>query len=169
MKSLIWMMFSVPCLSIAQVASFSVEVSKDSILFGNNLKVTYTLKNADGKFEPPAFSEFTVISGPNTSTSMYSVNGNTTRTTAYTYFIQPKKEGEFFIEEAYLVHRTDESKNLTADAVKIVVLPNPDGIIENDPGTTTQNLFFSWPMETERILPQEESQAARPKRKIKRI
>lgn len=153
----------------AQVSSFSVEVDRDSVLMGNMIKVTYVLKNVDGKFEAPTFQDFVVVSGPNTSTSMYSINGNTSKTTTYTFFIKPKKEGQLFIEEAYLIHRTDEEKNMTADAIKINVLPNPDGIIEDAPMGNSNQLFFSWPMETDQGTPVEKEAPAKPKRKVKRI
>lgn len=169
MKNLMLLFFLLPIWMTAQVSSFSVEVDRDSVLFGNTIKVTYVLKNVDGKFEAPAFSDFTLISGPNTSSSMYSINGNTTKTTTYTYFIKPLKEGQCFIEEAYLIHRTDEEKNMTVDAIKIKVMPNPEGIIEDAPQGNSQQLFFSWPMETDQGAPIEKEAPAKPKRKVKRI
>lgn len=169
MKNLMLLFIMLPAWMTAQVSSFSVEVDRDSVLFGNTIKVSYVLKNVDGKFEAPAFADFSVVSGPNTSSSMYSINGNTTKTTTYTYFIQPRKEGQCFIEEAYLIHRTDEEKNMTADAIKIKVMPNPDGIIEDTPKGQSQQLFFSWPMETDQGAPTEKEAPVKPKRKIKRI
>ncbi|MBK7008349.1 MAG: BatD family protein [Saprospiraceae bacterium] len=169
MKNLMLLFFLLPIWMTAQVSSFSVEVDRDSVLFGNTIKVTYVLKNVDGKFEAPAFSDFSLISGPNTSSSMYSINGNTTKTTTYTYFIKPLKEGQCFIEEAYLIHRTDEEKNMTADAIKIKVMPNPEGIIEDAPQGNSQQLFFSWPMETDQGAPIEKEAPSKPKRKVKRI
>lgn len=169
MKKILYLLLLMPVQLEAQVSSFSVEVDKDSILMGNTLKVTYVLKNVDGKFEAPDFKDFIVVSGPNTSSSMYSINGNTTKSTSYTYFIKPNKEGDCFIEEAYLIHRNDESKNMTADAIKIRVLPNPGGVIEPSNQGNSQSLFFSWPMETDRTVPAEKESPAKPKRKIKRI
>lgn len=169
MRPLLYLFILLPLWAQGQVSSFSVEVDRDSILMGNTLKVTYILKNVDGRFEAPEFKDFTVVSGPNTSSSMYSINGNTNKSTSYTYFVKPNKEGDCFIEEAYLIHRNDESKNMTADAIKVRVLPNPGGIIEPSNEGRQERLFFSWPMETEGTIPAEKESPQKPKRKIKRI
>ena len=50
MKNLMLLFFLLPMWMTAQVSSFSVEVDRDSVLFGNVIKVTYVLKNVDGKF-----------------------------------------------------------------------------------------------------------------------
>ena len=51
----------------AQDVSFSVEVTTDTLLFGNKMGIKYTIKNAQGDFDPPDFSGFYVVGGPNVS------------------------------------------------------------------------------------------------------
>ncbi|MBK8700610.1 MAG: BatD family protein [Saprospiraceae bacterium] len=172
MRKLLWLFMVLPFWSQAQLSSFSVEVDRDTVLSGNYIKAVFTMKNTDGKFEAPGFAQFDVVSGPNTSSSMYSINGNTSKTITYSYYLLPKKEGTLFLEEAYLVHRDDESKNLKTDALKIVVLPNPDGIIESKKQEDSNSFFFSWPMESDMNIQRPKPQAdpaPSQKRKVKKI
>ncbi len=144
----------------AQTKSFSVSVSRDTILLGNGLKVEFTVKNIDGDFEGPTFKDFEVLTGPNTTSSMYNINGETSSTTIYSYYIKPKKEGEFFIENGYLTLGKDNNDNMETSPMKIVVLPNPQGILEEEEQDMglSNNFFFSFPNtqepKEERKLPQ---------------
>ncbi len=167
--------FSIASLLQAQTKSFSVEVSRDTVLLGNQIKAVFTLKNCDGKFEAPDFKDFNILSGPNTSTSMYSVNGETTSSSTYTYFLKPKKIGEFFIANAYLINKGDESKNMETSPMKIVVLDNPEGIIQEDEEDAQglNQMFFSFPNNDffgKGELPKQEKQDPKKQtRKLKRI
>lgn len=157
----------------AQLKSFSISVNKDTILLGNTIKVEFTAKNVSGRFEGPDFKDFDVLSGPNTSSSMYSINGETSSTATYSYYIKPKKEGEFFIENAYLINGKDADKNMETSPIKIVVLANPEGIIEQDENQTiSNNFFFSFPnsMDMQNTIPQNEAKSEKKSnRKLKRI
>jgi BatD DUF11 like domain len=157
----------------AQLKSFSISVNKDTILFGNTIKVEFNAKNASGKFEGPDFKDFDVLSGPNTSSSMYSINGETSSTATYSYYIKPKSEGEFFIENAYLINAKDADKSMETSPIKIVVLANPDGIIEEDENQSMgNNFFFSFPnsMDLQNTIPQNDVKTEKKSnRKLKRI
>jgi BatD DUF11 like domain len=159
--------------TFAQLKSFSISVNKDTILFGNTIKVEFTAKNLSGKFEGPEFKDFDVLSGPNTSSSMYSINGETSSTATYSYYIKPKKEGEFFIENAYLLNAKDADKNMETSPIKIVVLANPDGIIEEDENQSMgNNFFFSFPnsIDVPNGVPQNDvKNEKKSNRKLKRI
>lgn len=107
---------------------FSVNVSKSEVLLGNYIEVTFTLKNASGKnFEAPKFADFDLVSGPNQSSSFSMMNGVTTQSLAYTYFLKPKEVGNFYIPPAFI--QVDET-TLETQPIEIMVLDNPDGIIE---------------------------------------
>lgn len=159
-------------------ASFSAKVNKDEVLMGNYIKIEFTLNNINGKFEAPQFEDFTIVSGPNTSSSMYVVNGKTSSKLTYTYYLKPKKEGEIFIENAYVTDEQNSELNFESSPIKIIVKPNPDGIIEKDPEGQSESLFFSFPDHSD-IFSQrspnnpppkkEETSKDKPKRKIKRI
>ncbi|MCB0629356.1 MAG: BatD family protein [Saprospiraceae bacterium] len=105
---------------------FTVEVSTDSILFGNYFQVTFTLENAKGNdFSAPDFAAFHVVSGPNQASSMSIINGEITQSVSYTYYLEPKDIGNFYILPASV----DVGEEiLETQPVEIMVVPNPEGI-----------------------------------------
>jgi len=60
---------------LAQEVKFSAQVSKATVGTGEQFQVDFTVNANAGDFNPPAFSSFQVLSGPNQSTSMESING----------------------------------------------------------------------------------------------
>lgn len=176
MKAILFFILSLPITFYGQDQQFSVSVSRDTVLLGNTIKVDFTLKNTQGQFEGPEFASFDVLMGPNSSSSYSNINGKVTSTSKYTYIIKPRGEGEFFIENAYVVDKSDETKNMETEPFLITVLPNPEGIIEEDKdsGFNTQIFQFSWPNESSLDTMQgdkeeKEKENSKPKRKIKKI
>lgn len=113
-------------------ARFTVEVSTDSILFGNYFKVTFTLENARGnEFSAPDFSEFHVVSGPNQASSMSIVNGAMTQSISYSYYLEPKDIGNFYIQPASVAVEGQVMETLP---IEVMVVPNPEGIKQNPDG-----------------------------------
>ena len=112
-------------------ARFTIEVSSDSILMGNYFEVKFTLENAKGSnFEPPTFSEFFLKGGPNTASSMSIVNGEVSQTITYSYYLEPKDIGNYWVEPASIAVG-DEI--LETQPIEVVVFPNPDGIKQQIP------------------------------------
>lgn len=127
----------------AQDAKFSVTVNSDSVLLGNYLKVSFLLENANGNdFSPPTFENFTVVSGPNTSSSLSIVNGVVSQSVSYTYYIEPSDIGSYYITPASIA--TDE-KVLETQPIEIQVFPNPDGIIQRPREERRQRMDFFQP------------------------
>ena len=115
----------------AQDAKFTVTVSTDSILMDNQFQVSFVLENAQGtEFEAPTFGEFDVLSGPNTSSSFSMMNGAVSQRVSYTYILRPKDLGNYFIEPASI--KIGETYLETAP-LEVMVVPNPDGIIQRAP------------------------------------
>jgi hypothetical protein len=107
-------------------ATFTLEVSSDSVLLGNSLAVRFTLKNADGNdFTPPAFEGFEV-NGPNVSSSMSIVNGEVSQQLSYTYYLKPLEAGNYYIEPASI---SAGKEVLETAPFEVIALPNPDGIV----------------------------------------
>src|SRR6476620_8032941 len=76
-------------------ARFSASAPK-SVPQNSNFQLSFTLENANGNnLHPPSISDFQVLSGPNTSTSMQWVNGNVTQSVTYNYILRPKNQGTF--------------------------------------------------------------------------
>lgn len=136
MKKQYFLLVVLLCMSVltfAQApAKFTVRVSTDSVLMGNNFQVSFTLENADGiNFKAPELAaSFDVISGPNMSSSMTMMNGQRSKSITYTYYLQPREVGVFYIEPASI-----ETPNnyLETDPMEVMVVPNPDGIQQNQP------------------------------------
>ncbi len=154
--------FQVSAESIETEPQFSIEVSNTEILLGNYIEVTFTLKNAKGqKFEAPNFKDFDIVGGPNQSSSFSMMNGETTQSISYSYYLQPKTIGNFYLEPAFI-----EADGVTMETqpIEIMVLENPDGIIQKPKRKTPNRLdifdsmpndffnspsddFFNFPME----------------------
>jgi hypothetical protein len=109
----------------AQNIKVSVELSSDTVLIGNYLRVKFTLENSSASFEAPAFKGFRVISGPNVSSSMNFINGKLSQKISYEYYLDPEDVGQYFIEEAYFV---SDIETFATEPLEIYVLLNPDGI-----------------------------------------
>jgi hypothetical protein len=160
-------------LSAQENAKFSVSISTDSILLGNYFVVTFTLENAEGnEFAPPVFKEFNVISGPNTSSSFSMMNGEVNQSVSYSYYLEPKDIGSYFIEAASI---QIEDKVLETDVVEVNVFPNPDGI-KQDPQSPFQQRFefkmddfFSFPEPGQRNTPKAAPKKKKKKRKTYKI
>ena len=162
------------CMTLS-AQSFDIEVSSDSVLLGNYIEVSFKLKNIKGKFEAPSFDGFTVISGPNMSSSMQIINGDMSSTQSYSYYIRPNETGLYTITPAYL---DTEGSTLETSPTDINVYPNPNNIIQEpkresghsifDFGGSTfgDSPFFGREKAPKEAKPKEET---KPKRKYKRI
>jgi len=110
---------------------FTVTVSNDSILLGNHFEVTFTLKNVSGNdFHAPNFRGFDVVGGPNQSMSSTFINGEMSQASSYTYLLQPKEVGTYYIEPGDI---NTEKGILETTPVEINVFPNPDNIKQEIP------------------------------------
>lgn len=127
--------------TLAQDAKFSVSVSSDSVLLGNYIKVTFQIENTSvDNFEPPTFEGFKVVSGPNVSSSFSIINGVSSQSASYTYYLEPQDIGNYYLTPASVVVGEE---TLETKPVEVIVLPNPDGIIEHpDRGSRQPFEFF---------------------------
>ena len=128
--------------AFSQKEAFSVDISSDTVLMDNYIIAKFSIINTDGDFDAPAFKDWEIVSGPNTSSMFSMVNGKTTKQSNYTYYLKPKREGELIIEPAYLIRDTT---TLETVPYTILALPNPDGKIV-EPKESSDNMFrFSFP------------------------
>ncbi|MFP4470582.1 MAG: BatD family protein [Bacteroidales bacterium] len=112
-----------PVLSIAQEVQFTA-TGKTVVRVGERFQVQYNI-NAEGtNFRGPDFTDFQVLTGPNTSTSssVQIINGQVSRETSYvfTYILQATKEGTFTIPAATIQYdgRKLSSNPLTVKVTK---------------------------------------------------
>ncbi|HHB52637.1 MAG TPA: hypothetical protein ENK75_06310 [Saprospiraceae bacterium] len=145
----------------AQDERFEVQVSNDTVLAGNYMIVQFDIINTNGDFTAPDFEDFDILSGPNTSSVFSMVNGQTTQKSSYTYFIEPKHEGELYIEPAYLYNEQD---TLETSPIKIIVLPNPEGK-KIEPKLKSNQNEFSFPSYGNQPFYKEKKRKAKKKKK----
>lgn len=145
--------------------SFEAQVNTDSLLQGNYLDVTFTITNLDGKFEAPSFDDMTIISGPNSSSSIQIINGSKSSTTSYSYLLKPEELGQYYIKPAYLVC---EDQTLETLPIKINVHPNPENII-TQPKSKNQSFFFNFDIPSQKAPKPKEAPSSKSKRKLKKI
>lgn len=154
---------------LAQKApKFTVEVSTDSILLGNYFQIKFTLENASGEnFQPPVFEGFQIVSGPNTSSSISIVNGEVSQMSAYSFYLQPNDIGNYYIQAASI--QAGENV-LETKPLQVMVVPNPDGTIQNPQTTEKFNFDFRMPNINAKPAPKrEEAKPEVKKRKTYKI
>lgn len=104
---------------LAQNVSLKAMLSHDTVSVQELLTVTFELKNAKGKIEPPEFIGFQLVSGPNIITQMQIIQGNMTQSYAVSYVLKPQDLGTFVIEKAQV--SLEDGTYLESDPLIIVV------------------------------------------------
>ena len=118
---LIYIMLGFVLTAMGQNYSFTATANKTTVSVNETFQVTYTITNADARnFKAPSFGSFNKLGGPNQSTSMQIINGNTTRSVSYSYYLQPQGEGTYTIGAASLLVNGKQvnSNSLTIKVVK---------------------------------------------------
>jgi hypothetical protein len=77
--------------------------TKTNVGVGEQFEVDFSLNSNGDHFTPPNFPDFAVLSGPNFSSSMASVNGDATFNTTFSYIVAATKEGTFTISAAAII------------------------------------------------------------------
>jgi hypothetical protein len=104
----------------AQNTSFTASVDRNRIAMGEQIEITFTLNGSGKNFQPPPFSDFLVLSGPNQSTNMQYINGAMSQSVAYSYVLQPRAEGKFTIGAATIESngKKIQSNNISIEVTK---------------------------------------------------
>lgn len=124
---LLFMLFS--SMVFAQV-KFEAKVSKNKLGVNERLRVDFEMNQDGDNFNPPSFSGFTVVGGPNQSVSNSWINGKRTFKKTYSYFLAPKKRGNFTIGQASI---TIEGENYKTIPIKVTITAAVDK--PNDPNS----------------------------------
>jgi len=105
-------LFSFLSTSFAQ--KFEASVDKTTVQQNERFQVYFTFDGGDRaslqSYRPPNFKNFSVLSGPNQSSSMSIINGNVSSTITYSYIIVAPNVGEFTIDEASVQLKGTEYK-----------------------------------------------------------
>ncbi|UKM65710.1 BatD family protein [Flavobacteriaceae bacterium GSB9] len=115
-------------LATAQV-QFNAKVSKNKLGVNERLRIDFEMNQDGDNFNPPDFTNFTVVGGPNQSVSNSWINGKRTFKKTYSYFLAPQKRGNFTISQATIVidgtiYKTTPIKVEVTAAVDIPKDPN---------------------------------------------
>ena len=103
------------------------------IVSGEYFTVSFVLENARGaNFKAPSFVDFDVVGGPNTSTEMTFLNGQSKQKVSYSYTLTSNKIGKYTLGPASI---RVNNQTLTTDPLTVEVLKRKDNTGEN--GTTS--------------------------------
>ncbi len=121
----------------AQV-TFEAKVSKRRLGLNERLRVDFEMNENGDNFNPPSFSNFKVVSGPQQAVSRSWVNGVQSFSKTYTYFLTPKMKGKVTIGQAIVtiggeIYKTTPLEIEVTNSVKKPNDPNNvDNIVEGN-------------------------------------
>jgi archaellum component FlaG (FlaF/FlaG flagellin family) len=130
---------------VAQEIKFTASASATKVGLQNQFQITFKLSGSAGseKFQLPDLKNFNIVGGPMQSSSFSSINGSTSSSKSYTYYLQAKATGTFTIASATAII---DGKAVQSNAIKIEVVngsiqsaqpkvqPNPlNDILGTDP------------------------------------
>jgi hypothetical protein len=104
-------------IATAQV-QFEAKASKQKLGINERLRIDFEMNQDGDNFNPPDFSNFTVVGGPNQSVSNSWINGVRSYKKTYSYFIAPKSRGNFTISQASI---TIDGESYKTTPIKIEV------------------------------------------------
>jgi len=127
--------------AIAQI-HFTASAPK-AVAENQNFNLSYSLENASGSnLKLPSLNDFTLLGGPNTSSSMQIMNGAVSQSMTYTYVLRPKQQGTFKIGKASIEVNGSviESNELTIQVTAPSSNPQAQQNQNEDQGTSTADL-----------------------------
>ena len=80
--------------------TFEAKVSKKKLGINERLRVDFEMNQDGDNFNPPDFANFMVVGGPNQAVSNSWINGKRSYSKTYSYFLAPKRQGTFTINQA---------------------------------------------------------------------
>lgn len=119
-----------PAQNEASGLKFTAEASQTEVLLGNYIRVEFKLENGQGaRFIAPDWPEsgFILRGGPNQSSSLSIINGRTSSSFSYTYFIEPRDTGKVVVPAAIVTLNGQEYRS---NPITLHVYSNPNDIIE---------------------------------------
>lgn len=133
---MIWLMLS--CLIADAQATFTATVSKNKLSVTERFQYVVTITNGNNPkdYRAPSFSDFTILGGPNQSSSFQSINGSVTQSVSFSYILQPKNTGKFTIGAAYV---KVGDKTLSTQPVIIEVTNSPAPTAGSQSGSNNKN------------------------------
>jgi len=154
-KNTLWLLILFSNIIFAQTFFASVSHSKISIDDQFELSFTFSGDNLNGlkNFVPPGMDNFMILSGPSQSTSMEFVNGISSASKTYTYYLKAKSLGNYNIGSASVeyngkIYKTDPL------SVEIVKGTTPVDKQKDEPSVDSEiaeNLFVRATADKQRV------------------
>ena len=120
--------------------SFNASLNKNKVGLNEQFSLTFTLNDAGDRFVAPNLSNFSVLSGPSSSSSTSMINGRVSKETSYSYRLRAKKKGVFTIYPAKI---RVKGKELKSNSVSIQVLKSsPKSSSNNSPEAIAKSNVF---------------------------
>ncbi|MCY3999104.1 MAG: BatD family protein [Flavobacteriaceae bacterium] len=122
---LLWFCLVLPFSVFSQI-TFEAKLSRDKLGLNENLQVEFVMNENGDNFIPPSFEGFRVVSGPSQSVSRQYINGVSSFSKSYSYFLQPNRKGFITIEQAAVTFEGEEYKTepVTVQVTDAVERPN---------------------------------------------
>lgn len=122
------------CIPVSAQVKFSTVINDKEVGKEDYLQVEYRVENASSveSLTPPAFTGFTIVSGPMQQTGMTIINGNVSKSEGITYVLKPSATGNFTIGGATAVVDGKQMRSNSV-AVKITNAPPKQSSPVNSP------------------------------------
>ncbi len=131
LKLFTWLsLFLVSTTLLGQDVSFNCKLSKKKLGVNERLRVDFVMNQDGDNFTPPSFEGFTVTGGPNQAVSRQWMNGKSTFSKTFSYFLAPKKRGTFTIGQAQITIDGEVYKSPPKEVVVTAAVDKPKD--END-------------------------------------
>lgn len=111
--------------------SFKAVPSQSEVGLNERLRIDFVMNKDGDNFSPPDFEGFRVVAGPSQSISRSWINGKSSFSKTYSYFLSPKSKGNFTIKQA-LVDIDGQTYKTSPIQIKVT-----DAVESEDPSLKT--------------------------------
>ncbi|MFL2564014.1 MAG: BatD family protein [Flavobacteriales bacterium] len=140
-KNLLFLVLLLTSFVIHAQTVFTATVNKNKVGLNEQFSLTYTVNDSGDRFQAPVFSDFTVLSGPSTSSSTTIINGKVSKENSYTYYLRAKKVGLFTIGSASI--RVNGKQYRSSTTLIQVLKSSPKNSTNNTPlAKAKENVFL---------------------------
>jgi hypothetical protein len=108
--------------------TFEAKVSKKRLGLNERLRVDFEMNENGDNFNPPSFTNFQIVSGPQQSVSRSWINGVRSFSKTYTYFLTPLTKGKVTLGQAEITIEGEVYKTLPVEIEVTEAVEQP-----NDP------------------------------------
>ncbi len=125
-------LFLLSTFSMQAQVSFDAKVSKKRLGLNERLRVDFVMNENGDNFNPPPFTGFQVVSGPQQAVSRSWVNGVQSFSKTYTYFLTPKLKGKITLDQAQITINGEVYKTspISIEVTEAVEKPNDPNNID---------------------------------------